>query len=85
MIEGLGRGSRNILVGKRSAVQCLQKVSHDVRHVIPGRPWPSRLRVTLTTIYDFKFELITDTSQWKRPAKPSLTKLSATQLKIILS
>ena len=35
MIEGLGRGSRNILVGKRSAVHCLQKVSHDVRHVVP--------------------------------------------------
>ena len=37
MIEGLGRGSRDILVGKRSAVHCLQKVSHDVRHVVPSR------------------------------------------------
>ena len=35
MIDGLGRGDRNLLVGKRSAVRCLQKVSHDVRHVIP--------------------------------------------------
>ena len=34
-IEGLGRGDRNLLVRKRSAVRCLQKVSHDVRHVVP--------------------------------------------------
>ena len=42
MIEGLGRGSRNILVGKRSAVHCLQKVSHDVRHVVPFRALSSQ-------------------------------------------
>lgn len=48
----------------------------------------SRLRVILTTISNFKFRLIIDTTQWKVPAKPRLMKSSnylATRLKKILS
>ena len=56
MIEGLRRGSRNILVGKRSAVHCLQKVSHDVRHVVPIRQTILRfLRSTVSTFYVSRF------------------------------